>query len=161
MNDVYMIALAGKDFPKYSIVDGHIVVCKDNGRQLEFFKGRNLALYQAQEILEDISSQLTKIGYDDDDFAIINDYFLIDMNKAFKMRLAPNIFGLHQVVAEFKNGQFETLYMGSDEQHAINLISDFERRKAKHQQKRQSFLKKYSEPTTPESNTSNSEPCAE
>jgi len=62
-NDVNLITLDGTILPARRVFyDGHIVICKQDGRKVRCFKNYGLTISQLEEILTDINSDISQKG---------------------------------------------------------------------------------------------------
>lgn len=125
-NDVNLITLDGTILPARRIFyDGHIVICKQDGRKIRCFKNCGLTLSQLEEILTDISSDISQKGARN--FTLLADRYLINIDNMQQLHFKSNLIGLHLIEAEFQDGQIVELYKGRDEEYAISLIQKYER----------------------------------
>ena len=125
-NDVNLITLDGTILPARKVFyDGHIVICKQDGRKVRCFKNYGLTLSQLEEILTDINSDISQKGARN--FTLLADRYLINIDNMQQLHFKSNLIGLHLVEAEFQDGQIVELYKGRDEEYAISLIQKYER----------------------------------
>ena len=125
-NDVNLITLDGTILPARRVFyDGHIVICKQDGRKVRCFKNYGLTLSQLEEILTDINSDISQNGARN--FTLLADRYLINIDNMQQLHFKSNLIGLHLVEAEFQDGQIVELYKGRDEEYAISLIQKYER----------------------------------
>lgn len=130
-DDINLITFDGTILPARKIFyDGHIVVCKQDGRKIRCFKNYGLTLSQLEEILTNISSDISKMGTRN--FTLLADRFLINNDNMQQLHFKSNLLGLHLVEAEFRDGQIVELYKGCNEEYAINLIQEYEKNEKKY-----------------------------
>lgn len=126
-NDINIIAIDGLLLPARRIFyNGHIVVCKKDGQKIRCFKNLGLNLFQLEEILLDIGSDVSQNGAKN--FTPLTDRFLINIKNIQQMHFKSNLCGLHLVEAEFQNGHIVEIYKGRNEKYAIDLFQQYKER---------------------------------
>lgn len=123
-NAINVISLDGTFFPARNIfVNGHIIICKNDGRKVKCFKDLGLGISQLEEVLLNINSYFAKKGVKG--FTLLGDRFLINLDNMQEIHFKSNLLGTHLVEAEFENGQIVEIYKGQSEQYAMDLIQQY------------------------------------
>ena len=125
-NEVNLITIDGTILPARGIFyDGHIIICKQNGRKIRCYRDYGLNFSQLEKILSNISSDMNRKGLEN--FTLLAGCYLINMDNMQEIHFKSNMLGIHLVEAEFQDGQIVELYKGCDEEYAITLIQNYER----------------------------------